>query len=144
MTLRIDSSRGLTWTLAGLVILLAVGFAWSMVRWRQAERQWQLAEQLLAEHQYARSVAEAERQLESAPAQTPLQNLLPAEAKALLGLPASDGPGVPEHIDAGMLIDGAEMNSKRAIGKVEPTESLNIGPSRAPRVRPHDLPRVRP
>jgi hypothetical protein len=144
MTLRIDSSRRLTWTLAGLVILLAVGFAWSIVRWRHAERQWQVAVQQLAELQYARSVAEAQRQIESVPAQTPLHILNPAETKALQGLPASDGPGVPAHIDAGMLIDGAEMNSRRAIGKVEPTESLDIGPSRAPRVQPHELPRVRP
>ena len=124
MTLRIDPSRRLTWGLAGLVVLLAAGLCWSLARWQRAEVQVQLAQQ-----QYAQEVAAAKRALESAQEQPRIRILGPAETKAFLGLPTSKGPGVPAHIDAGMLIDGAERNSKRSIKKAEPLERANDIPN---------------
>lgn len=121
MTLRNDWSRRLTWGLTGLVVLLAAGLGWSLLRWRQAERQMELAQQ-----QHALAAAEAQRALESNGEQPRIRILGPAETKALLGLPMSGGPGVPAHIDAGMLIDGAERNSKRSIKKVEPLERAKV------------------
>ena len=129
MTLRIDPPRRLAWGLAGLVVLLGAGLCWSLVRWQHAERQVQLAQQQLAEQQYAQEVAAAQRALESAQEQPRIRILGPADTKAILGLPASDGPGVPAHIDAGMLIDGIERNSKRAIKKAEPLERRQVVPN---------------
>jgi hypothetical protein len=101
----------------------------------------QLAQQRAAEAQYARELNEAQRQIEKEAA--PPIILRPEQTPERLGLPVDDGSGVPAHVDAGMLIDGAEMNRTRSIKKTESMEGLDLIPRDHLRVDPI-VPRVRP